>query len=392
MHVDDRKALVAALYDALAIGDSARLGELLHSDFEGQTAEGMPFDLGGTYRGVEAMRDRFWWQIGRHYRVRAVPQTFAATDEGGLVVSGVYSGSARTTGRTLTASFVHTFGFQDNRIQQLTQETDTVRWHEALAEKYVTCTLSDGLAILTLDRGHASNAIDEQLVGDLLEAVRNLSVLDGMRALLIRANGPAFTPGGDIKLFASSDSIPDTILPMTEAYHVALLALSELAVPVVAAVHGAVAGGGLGLALVADVVFAAEGTKFATGFAKIGLSGDGGCAHFLPRLVGTRRAFELYYDSRVLDAAEALDWGLISKVVPADSLRSDAEAYARRLANGPTVALAEIRAHIRRASTATLAEQLEAEIDALGRATRSQDAREAIGAFTRKAVPVFRGR
>jgi 2-(1,2-epoxy-1,2-dihydrophenyl)acetyl-CoA isomerase len=213
-----------------------------------------------------------------------------------------------------------------------------------------------------------------------------------MRALLIRASGPTFTPGGDLKLFAAADSLPATVLPMVETYNEALLGLSRLAVPVVAATHGAVAGGGLGLALVADVVFAAEGTKFAAGFAKLGLTGDGGCAFFVPYLVGTRRAFELYYDNRVLDAREALEWGLISKVVPADNLRADAEAYARNLATGPTVAFAEIRAHIRGAATASLADQLRAEYRAMEVATATDDARAAIAAFIAKRGPVFRGR
>lgn len=383
--------LVRALYDALAAGDAAALDELLHPEFVGQAAVGLPFGLGGTYRGVDAMRDQFWWQLGRHFRVRAIPDTFTATADG-LVVAGTYAGKARASGLPLEAAFTHVISFRDDRISALAQLTDTQLWHAALVRrKYVTCELSDGLAIVTLDRVEAANAIDVDLVEDLLVAVREVSSLSGLRALLIRANGPAFTPGGDIKLFAASDSLADTILPMVRTFHTALLQLANLDVPVVAAVHGAAAGGGMGIALVADVVFAAEGTKFATGFAKIGLAGDGGCAYFLPRLVGTRRAFELYYDNRVLDAAEALDWGLISKVVPPESLQQEAESYARRLAQGPTAAFAEMRAHIRRAPTASLAEQLQAELEALGRITRTDDAAEAVAAFVNKTRPIFKG-
>lgn len=390
--------LATALYEALATGDAEGLDRLLHSDFRGHVADGMPFGMGGEHKGVAAMRDAVWWTIGKHYQAKAVPTTMTSDNDGRLVVSGRYVGAARKTRKPLDAAFVHILEFDDGRISSLRQLTDTARWHDALLPdprpKCVTCTVSDGLAILTLDRVEADNAINQDLVDDLLDAVLALPSTPGVRALLIRANGRAFTPGGDIKLFASvpPEALAETILPMVRPYHVALLELSKLAVPVVAALHGSVAGGGLGIALVADVVIAAEGTKFATGFSKIGLAGDGGVAFFLPRLVGTRRAFEMYYDNRVLDAAEALDWGLISKVVPRELLGSEAENYAKKLASGPTLAFSEMRANMRRASTATLEEQLTAEMEAMGRLTNSSDATGAMSAFVAKRNPEFSGR
>lgn len=387
-----------ALYEALATGDADALDRLLHKDFRGRVADGMPFGMGGEHKGVAAMRDDVWWTIGKHFRVRAVPEAMTVDADGKLIVTGRYRGTARSTGNEVDAALVHILEFADGRISALTQLTDTQRWCAALqAEpraKYVELELEDGLATLTLNRVDANNAINQDLVDDLHDAVLTLPAMPELRALLIRANGAAFTPGGDIKVFASvaPEALADTILPMIRPFHAALHELSKLDVPVVAAVHGSAAGGGLGIALVADVVIAAEGTKFATGFAHIGLTGDGGCSYFLPRLVGTRRAFELYYDNRVLDAAEALEWGLISKVVAPDELTRTAADYARKLADGPTKSYAGMRGLLRGSPTATLEQQLRSEYEAMGRSARTTDAADAMRSFVAKQRPTFRGR
>jgi 2-(1,2-epoxy-1,2-dihydrophenyl)acetyl-CoA isomerase len=174
---------------------------------------------------------------------------------------------------------------------------------------------------------------------------------------------------------------------MTTGYHAALQILDSLEVPLVAAVHGAVAGGGLGLIYVADVVIAAEGTRFATGFSGLGLSGNGGGTWFLPRLVGMRRAAELYFGQRVLDADEGAAWGLISHVVPAADLAAVSERTARQLAGGPTRAFGEIRALLRRAHEASLSDQLQAETRALSRTAGTRDAARAIDSFMAKSRP-----
>jgi 2-(1,2-epoxy-1,2-dihydrophenyl)acetyl-CoA isomerase len=179
---------------------------------------------------------------------------------------------------------------------------------------------------------------------------------------------------------------------MTTMYHEALLMLRDLDAPVVAAVHGAVAGGGLGLLYIADIALAAEGTKFATGFAPLGLSGDGAGSWFLPRLVGPRRAAELYFEQRVLDAREAAEWGLVNRVVAADVLDAEATAIARRLAAGPTRAYGEIRKLLRQSWSQTLADQMRAETNALARTAATQDADHAITSFLGKSAPTFQGR
>jgi 2-(1,2-epoxy-1,2-dihydrophenyl)acetyl-CoA isomerase len=152
-----------------------------------------------------------------------------------------------------------------------------------------------------------------------------------------------------------------------------------------------VAGGGLGLIYVADIVLAAEGTRFATGFAGLGVSGDGGSSWFLPRLVGARRAAELYFGQRVLDADEALEWGLITRIVPPHDLAAAAEAAARQLAAGPTRAFGEIRTLLRGSGQASLDDQLQAETAALARTAATRDATHGIESFMAKSRPDFQG-
>lgn len=388
--------LATSLYDALAAGDRERLDALLDPAFEGRTTEGLPFDLGGVYQGPDAMQRDFWWRIAKHYQARAVPKQFSCLDDGRLVVHGRYTGSARGGG-VLDAEFVHLLTFTQGRISGLVQLTDSERWWAALTPasglRAVEFTVTEGVAVLRLNRPSHRNAIDQMMVDDLYEVAQRCAARADLRALVVLGNGPAFTVGGDIAVFAGTEpaELSTTLRRMVTPYHSALRIFAELPVPVVTAVHGAAGGGGLGLVYCADLALAAEGTKFATGFTTIGLSGDGGNSWYLPRLVGLRRAQELYR-GRVLDAREAVEWGLISEVVPADRLEELALSRARSLAAGPTRAYAEIRTLLAGSESSTLAEQLSAEIDALGRTAATADAARAMRSFLAKSAPTFEGR
>jgi len=417
-------SIASDLYQALAAGDRARLTELLHPGFEGRVTEGLPFGLGGEYHGPDAMRRDFWGRIGRSFTVRAVPAEFCPLPDGRLMVTGRYVGTARGGG-ALDAEFVHFLSFADGQIVGLVQLTDSVQWAKALAAEAdapangsagtettprtettlgaaqppgrgpaaVEFSVTDGLGVIRLNRSAARNAIDQALVDGLHEAVQRCAADAAVRALLIGADGPAFTVGGDVAMLARTGpgELPAQLRRMTTRYHATLQILDRLAVPVVAAVQGAVAGGGLGLTYIADIVIAAEGTRFATGFSGLGLSGDGGGTWFLPRLVGPRRAAELYLGQRVLDADEAVAWGLISRVVPAADLAAEAERTARLLATGPTRAFGEIRTLLRRTHQASLGDQLQAETEALSRTAGTRDAAHAIESFMAKSKPDFRG-
>jgi 2-(1,2-epoxy-1,2-dihydrophenyl)acetyl-CoA isomerase len=255
-----------------------------------------------------------------------------------------------------------------------------------------TLTVADGLAELRLVRSDARNAIDPAMVLELLERVGELRNAEDVRAVLISAAGPTFTVGGDLTYLAEhADELSETLDEMIGAYHSSLGALGALEVPVVAAVQGAAAGGGMGFALVADIVVAAENARFASGFAAIGLSGDGGWSWLLPRLIGLRRTQELLLTGRVLTAEEALAWGLVSRVVPTQRLEREARELARRLADGPTDALVRMRRLLRGTWDASLERQLQRERAEMVASAASDDAREGITAFAERRTPSFGG-
>jgi 2-(1,2-epoxy-1,2-dihydrophenyl)acetyl-CoA isomerase len=257
----------------------------------------------------------------------------------------------------------------------------------------VALAVTDGVAHLRLVRAAARNAIDPAMVAALGGAARACGDDPSVRAVLIAAEGPAFTVGGDLRYLASrTDDLDDALEAMIPDYHRALARLAALDVPVVCAVQGAAAGGGLGLACIGDLVLASEDAVFTAAFARLGVSGDGGSTWFLPRLVGLRRAQELEIGARVLTAAEALEWGLVTRVVPRAELEAEAQALAARLAAGPTIALARIRRLLRDSWGATLEQQLDAERASMKVCGGTADAREGVRAFVERRQPKFTGR
>ena len=260
-------------------------------------------------------------------------------------------------------------------------------------DRRVDYAVVEGVARLRLVRAAARNAIDHAMVAALAAAAEACAKDPKVRAVLISADGPAFSVGGDLAYLATRTRDLDTALEeMIPDYHRTLMRLAALDVPVVAAVQGAIAGGGLGLAWIADLVLAAENSVFAAGFTQLGLSGDGGCTWFLPRLVGIRRAQEMEIGGRVLTAAEACEWGLVTRVVPEAELLAEAEALVARLATGATVAFGQIRRLLRDSWAATLEQQLRAEFAAITRCARTADAREGVTAFVEHRPARFTGR
>jgi 2-(1,2-epoxy-1,2-dihydrophenyl)acetyl-CoA isomerase len=203
-----------------------------------------------------------------------------------------------------------------------------------------------------------------------------------------------FTAGGDIELFTNTPAaeLPAILRRMIDDYHLALERLTELDAPIVAAVKGAAAGGGLGMVCAADVVVAAEEAVFTVGYGGIGLTADGGNTWFLPRLVGMRRAQEMFLLNRKLTAAEALDWGIVSKVVPTADVDAEAQRIAADIAAGPTKAFGGMRRLLRQSFETGLRDQLAAEKTAIVEVSATADAQEGIAAFGERRRPRFTGR
>jgi 2-(1,2-epoxy-1,2-dihydrophenyl)acetyl-CoA isomerase len=396
---DTNVATVRSLYRALAAGDKEALGQLLHPDFIGHVTAGLPLGVGGEHVGPEAMRTGVWWQLGRHYRVAPQPDEFWALADGRLLVAGYYRGEARRSGKKLEAAFHHVIAFDDDgRVTSLDQLTDSAAWIEALDEQArletIDYRVSDGVATVCLNRPEARNAIDPRMSLESLVVARRIADDRSVRAVLICGDGPSLSVGGDIDSFPSDESTPygELLERMTTPFHEAFRVLSRIDAPIVTAAHGAIAGGGLGYVYAADLVLAAEGTKFVTAFAALGLSGDGGGTWHLPRLIGARRAAQAYLRNTPIEATEALEWGLINEIVPAEELRARALALATELARGPTRAFARVRALLRDSWHNDLATQLQSEIEALSATADTVDAAGALSAFRAKRAPRFTGR
>ncbi|HXT06059.1 MAG TPA: enoyl-CoA hydratase-related protein [Roseiarcus sp.] len=383
------------LYVALADGDRAALDDLLHANFVGRLAEGMPFGVGGTHEGPQAMRRDGWGAIARHFEARAEPEQFIALSEDQLLVTGRYRGEGKRGGAALDAEFAHLLVFEGERIRALTQYTDTGRWRDAASRlSAVTLEIAQGVATLRLDRPRNANAIDPDMASDLLEAATQIAETPGIRAVLIAGSGAHFSVGGDIAVFVKQPraELPKLLRRMIDSYHLAIERLTAIDAPVVAAVRGAVGGGAMGLLYAADIVVAADDARFALGYGALGLTCDGGSTYFLPRLIGLRRTQELFLLNRRLTAPEALEYGLVSRLAPSDKVEQEAAEIAVKLAAGPTRAYGGIRSLLKRSLSSEMSAQLAAEKESLVAASESDDAREGIAAFIEKRPARFQGK
>jgi len=251
----------------------------------------------------------------------------------------------------------------------------------------------EGVAHLTLNRPEAANCVDAKMAGELMHAALHCDEDPRVRAVLLSGRGAMFSGGGDLKSFSElGDELPFYLKETTTALHAAISRLSRCQAPVVCAVHGAAAGGGFSLACACDIVLAAESARFTMAYTKAGLTPDGSSTYFLPRLVGLRRALELALTNRTLSAAEAVEWGLATRVIPDRDLASETEKLAAKLAQGPTVAYGSAKRLLRGGGEESLETQMELESRAIADITRTEDAREGVRSFLEKRTPNFRGR
>jgi 2-(1,2-epoxy-1,2-dihydrophenyl)acetyl-CoA isomerase len=253
-----------------------------------------------------------------------------------------------------------------------------------------------GLARITIDRPAQFNALNLQAMEELLDIANRCSTDPAVRCVLLTGTGDrAFCAGGDVAGFHAgieSGEIGLLIQRMTQALHMAISRFAWMNAPLVAAVNGVAAGAGLSLAAACDLVIAADSARFTSAYTRIGLTPDGSSTSFLTRLIGPRRAMELHMTDRVLTAAEALEWGIVNRVVPAATLMAEAERLAMQLASGPTHAFGHVKRLIQAGLADTLESQMEREARSILDAVRSEDGREGIAAFLAKRPPRFVGR
>ena len=249
------------------------------------------------------------------------------------------------------------------------------------------------IATITLNRPKALNALDQAMAEGLEAAVEVLAGKTDLRVIVLRGAGRGFMAGGDLGVIQRGleegvEHVDAIMLPL----HRALVRLAGLPQPVIASLHGPVAGAGMSVAMAADLAIAADDAAFTLAYTRVGTSMDGSASWHLPRLVGLRKALEIALLADTIDAAEALRLGLVNFVVPAGELEARTAALAGRLAAGPTAAYGRIKALLRESSGRDLPAQLDAERAAFHAGMATADFREGVAAFLGKRKPVFGGR
>jgi 2-(1,2-epoxy-1,2-dihydrophenyl)acetyl-CoA isomerase len=259
--------------------------------------------------------------------------------------------------------------------------------------KTMTLDVRDQVAWLKLDRPQKANTIDFDFVKDIDEAAAACEGNAEVRAVVITADGRFFSAGGDAKTFlALGDRLPQAVIDMTGPLHGAVARFAQMDAPVIAAVNGTAAGGGLCLVAMCDLAIAARSAKFVLAFPGIGFSIDTGGTYFLPKVLGPRRALELMLTAKTLDAEEALAWGLVNRVVDDAALLTETEALARKLAAGPSKAFGAIKRLVHSGFVEPMEAHMDREARTLAEIMRTADAHEGLRAFSEKRPPRFLGR
>ena len=255
----------------------------------------------------------------------------------------------------------------------------------------VKLSVAEGIATIVLNRPHVMNAMDAEMMQQLRPVTEAVEKDPLVRSVILRGEGEAFMAGGDIAVFHKHlVELPEVIVTWGRQMHAAFLALRRMGKPVLASVHGAVAGAGFSLMCAADLAIAAADTRFTLAYTNIGASPDGGSTFFLPRLVGYKTAMEMILLPDRFDAETAYRHGLVNWVVPPEKLAPETLRIAQRLAAGPTRAYAEAKKLLNQ-PLKLLEDQMEQELQAFARCASGADLQEGVTAFIQKRRPVFTG-
>lgn len=251
-----------------------------------------------------------------------------------------------------------------------------------------------GVARLRLNRPEASNGLDVPLLRAFYDAVMTCHSRPGLRVLVLSGEGRHFCAGGDVKTFAGKGAgLPDYLREATSWLQIVVQGLLHLPAPVVASVHGfAAGGGGFGLVCASDLVVAAESAKFLGGATRVGMAPDAGTTVTLPALVGLRKALEISLTNPVLTAAEALDLGLLTRVVGDDDLASATDELVDRLVAGAPLALAATKRLMWSGLGSRVEAQLPEEARTVAELSGTADSLEGLAAVIERRAPTFTGR
>jgi len=249
--------------------------------------------------------------------------------------------------------------------------------------------IDNRVARIEFNRPEALNAINVALATGLLEICQQLQGRDDVRVIVLSGAGRAFMAGGDLAAFRDAAAPGEMASAIIEPLHQALLLLEQMPQIVLGSVQGAVSGAGMSLALGCDMTLAADNARFCLAYSAIAASLDGGGSWHLPRQVGPQRAMRLALLNEPVTAEQALAWGMVAEVVPADQLQQRTAAVAARLAAGPATAQAAIKRLLRQSTRQSLAEQLADEHRAFVECAGTTDFHDGITAFFERRKAVF---
>ena len=253
----------------------------------------------------------------------------------------------------------------------------------------------NNVLIITMNRPESRNALSSEMLDSLLENLILASKNDNLKALILTGAGSAFCSGGDIKGMADNgydqSAIHEKSVSLRRFMESSRL-LHEMAIPTIAIIPGAAAGAGFSLALACDLRIASDNAKFTTAFVRVGFSGDFGGSYYLTKIVGTAKARELYYLGNILKANEALNLGIINKLVSQDNLKSESDNLIKYFNNAPPIALRYMKKNMNIAEKGDLKASLDAEALHHTICGNTEDHKNAAKAFLEKKNPVFIGR
>ena len=245
----------------------------------------------------------------------------------------------------------------------------------------ILLTREGGLARVTLNRPASLNAVNFEMGTRWRDIAHEVTSDPAVGAVILDAAGRAFCGGGDVMTMASSGGGGGGVSATAEVIHEGIRTWALCDKPIVAAVQGAVAGGGLGLMLSADYIVASDSAKFVSKYANIGLTPDLGVSTLLPAAIGQRRALQLLLQDRTLSAEEALDWGLVAEVVPLSDLAGRAEQVARFWLENATAAFGQAKRLIRVGAHRTFEENLADEAETIGASLDADESKVRVAAF-----------
>lgn len=254
-------------------------------------------------------------------------------------------------------------------------------------------SVKDRIATISFNRPNAMNSFDRQMADELEALTEQVRLDSSIHAVLLNGAGQLFMAGGDIRFFHDTlEQMPKGVMKIVRTLNASIINLMRMPKPVVASVHGSVAGVGVSLMMACDLVIAAEQTKFTMAYSGIGISPDGGASFNLPRLVGSKKAMEWLMLSDVFDAQTALTQGLVNWVVPGDKLAEETQKLLTRLAKGPTQSYAQVKRLVNTTWQNSLETHLEQEGVSFESCSATADFKAGVTGFLHKSKPEFVGK